>query len=382
MLSSPAAPPWSAGLLAQETPTEVPSIIEEGPELIEPVQQACGVVDPGPFCTWVFNTLGWDWLARLAGVIVPSLLKILLIVFIAYIANRLMRRAIKRFVTNLQTDALTKLGALGRRAPLADTGPMDLARASLRAETVAGVLRSIATFLIWAIAAVMILGVFRINLGPLIASAGIAGVALGFGAQSLVKDFLSGLFMLLEDQYGVGDIVNLGEASGVVEGITLRSTRVRDVYGTVWHVPNGEIRRVGNMSQQWARSLVDVAVAYDTDIPFAISVIKRVADDLWRDPEWSDMILEEPDVWGVENLGPNEIVIRLVVKTVPSRQFQVNRQMRQRLKAEFDRVGIEIPFPQRQIWIRHEDDGAVDGDDGTRVTAPKQSGNRRDTPGS
>jgi small conductance mechanosensitive channel len=239
------------------------------------------------------------------------------------------------------------------------------ARAAARAKTLAQVLRSVATAVIWSIAAVTILGELGINLGPLIASAGIAGIALGFGAQSLVKDFLSGFFMLVEDQYGIGDIVDLGEASGVVEEVSLRTTRVRDVNGTVWHVPNGAIVRVGNKSQQWARALLDVNVAYDTDVDEAERLIKETADELWHDDEWADVILEEPEVWGVEQLASDAIHIRLVVKTMPAQQFAVTRELRRRLLHVFREHGIEVPNGQR-VMIRepepHHPDSVLDTD--------------------
>jgi small conductance mechanosensitive channel len=200
----------------------------------------------------------------------------------------------------------------------------------------------------------MILGELGVALGPLIAGAGIAGVALGFGAQSLVKDFISGTFMLIEDQYGVGDIIDAGEASGTVEAVSLRTTRLRDVNGTVWHIPNGNILRIGNMSQQWARALLDVSLATDTDVDHAQDVIKRVADSVWNDPDWHGEILEEPEVWGVERLGPDAIVIRLVVKTKPAEQFTVMRELRRRLLEAFAAEGVELPDPGRVVWIQRE----------------------------
>jgi small conductance mechanosensitive channel len=219
------------------------------------------------------------------------------------------------------------------------------------------VLRSVASFAIFTVAGLLILGEVGLNLAPFLAGAGIVGIALGFGAQSLVKDFLSGLFILVEDQFGVGDIVDLEQGTaGTVEAVSLRTTRLRAVDGTVWHVPNGEIRRVGNKSQHWSRALLDVEVAYDTDIEHAKAVIKRVADELWDERE---DILEEPEVWGVERLGPNSIVIRLVVKTRPSDQYRVSRELRQRLKEVFDAEGIEIPYPQQTVWNRrHPEDEA------------------------
>lgn len=213
-------------------------------------------------------------------------------------------------------------------------------------------MRSLVTFVIWVVAAFMMLGAVGINLAPLLAGAGVIGVALGFGSQSLVRDFLSGFFILIEDQYGVGDIVDMeGRAAGVVEAVSLRTTRLRSVDGVVWHVPNGEIRVIGNMSQHWSRSLLDVEVAYDTDIDQAKTVVKRVADKLWRE---DPAILEEPEMWGVEELAASGVVLRLVVKTTPKEQWRVSRRLREEIKRAFDAEGIEIPFPQRTVWNRAE----------------------------
>jgi small conductance mechanosensitive channel len=179
-------------------------------------------------------------------------------------------------------------------------------------------------------------------------------VALGFGAQSVVSDFLSGVFMLLEDQYGVGDIVDLGEASGVVEDVHLRVTRLRAVDGVVWYVRNGEVVRVGNMSQNWSRALLDIGVAYDSDVPRVKQLMEQVARELAADDAWAPLVLAEPEVWGVEQLAADAIVVRLVVKTVPGEQWGVARELRQRIKERFDAEGVEIPFPQRTVWMRNE----------------------------
>jgi small conductance mechanosensitive channel len=163
--------------------------------------------------------------------------------------------------------------------------------------------------------------------------------------------------MLIEDQYGVGDVIDIGDATGTVENVSLRSTTIRDVYGTVWHVPNGEIARVGNHSQLWSRALIDVEVAYDVDLRFAQGVIQRTADEFWDDPEWGgDELMERPEVWGVQNLGASGIAIRLVVKTEPSMQWAVERELRLRLKEALDAAGIEIPFPQQTVWLRNQGD--------------------------
>jgi len=160
----------------------------------------------------------------------------------------------------------------------------------------------------------------------------------------------------------VGDVIDVGEATGTVEVVNLRTTKLRAVDGTVWHVPNGEIRRVGNMSQQWARALLDVQVAYSTDLDLAQRVVKEVADGLWQEDTWRVDILEEPEIWGIEALGANGIAIRLVVKTQPGRQWAVSRELNRRLKDRFDAEGIEIPFPQQVMWLRRDTGEPATGD--------------------
>jgi small conductance mechanosensitive channel len=212
----------------------------------------------------------------------------------------------------------------------------------------------------------MILAELGVNLGPLIAGAGIAGVAIGFGAQSLVKDFLAGIFMLVEDQFGVGDIIDAGDTTGTVEAITLRTTRLRDVNGTVWHIPNGSFTRVGNLSQQWARALLDVEVAYGTDLDRAEEVIRRVADELWREQSWAGKVLEAPEIWGVERVEPDVVALRLVVKTRPASQFPVVRELRRRLADAFVDAGIAIRSPQSEAWVRRDAGTSHEApDDGT-----------------
>jgi len=278
--------------------------------------------------------------------------RIALIVIVAFVANRLSRRGVKRMLRGLHSGAVQeRLGAVRRVTPeaLLETADTSL-RAEQRIEAIASVLRSILSFVIFGIATFMVLGELGIDLGPLIAGAGVIGVAIGFGSQALVRDFLSGMFILVEDQFGVGDIVDLdGTTQGTVEAVSLRTTRLRAVDGTVWHVPNGEIRRVGNTSQHWSRSLVDVDVAYDTDLDQAQDVIKAAADTLWARDKG---ILEEPEVWGVQELGQHAVKIRLVVKTTPSEQYRIGRELRRRIKDAFDAAGIEIPFPQQTVWHR------------------------------
>ena len=189
----------------------------------------------------------------------------------------------------------------------------------------------------------------------------IVGLALGFGAQSLVKDFLGGIFLILEDQYGVGDSVNLGTASGTIEAVGLRVTRLRDVNGTVWYVRNGEILAVGNMSQEWARTVLDVPVAFSADLGRVREVLHEVAHAVWEDPEYRPDILEEPEVWGVERWDPDGVVMRLVVKTAPPQQWSVARELRERVKDRFEAEGIEIPLSQRMAWRRDPPPAAGSG---------------------
>lgn len=345
-------------MLAQQDPAQITRICGEDPSFI---------------CREVLDRWESERAAELADILFAKPLTILLIVLVAWAANRLARKAIARFAASLAGDQQAgrrikrrlRGSSLGNRLPASvlATGALDL-RAHARAETLGFVLRSIVTFVIWVIATITILGELGINLGPLIAGAGIAGVALGFGAQSLVRDFLAGIFILIEDQYGVGDVIDVGEATGTVEAVSLRTTRLRNVDGTVWHVPNGQIVRVGNMSQQWARALLDVSVAYGTDLGRAQRIIKETADGLWQDREFAGRVLEEPEVWGVEELGADGVSIRLVLKTLPAAQWGVLRELRSRLKVALDDAGIEIPYPQRTVWVRRDDGSSVEADSG------------------
>jgi small conductance mechanosensitive channel len=319
-------------------------------------------------CDWLYDVTGNERLAEAADWFVERPLTVLLIWVVAFIANRLARGAIARGEERMVRDREQRLAE--RREEEVEDGrfedlelkarqkSVELAQATeqakQRARTLGSVMRSAASVVIFTFATLMSLAEFNINLGPLIAGAGIAGVALGFGAQSIVKDFLSGFFMLVEDQYAVGDIIDVGEATGVVEAIGLRTTQLRDVNGTLWYFPNGEILRVANKSQQWARAVLDFEVAYDTDIEKASRVIKEVADQLWHEHAPNATIIEEPEIWGVEMFGESSIAIRLVCKVEPGEQWATSRMIRRRVKEAFDREGIEIPFPQRVIWTRSE----------------------------
>ena len=312
-----------------------------------------------------------DFVDRNTGA-VASTWHVLVIVVLALVLRAVLHRAIAKVISEAVESTvpvtIRPLRGRGEAAVLQGT-PLLTERRRQRTETIGSVLRSVTSVLIFTVATAMVLSELDFDLGPVIASAGIVGVALGFGAQNLVKDYLNGIFMILEDQYGVGDAIDVGEASGIVEAVGLRTTRLRSVDGTVWHVRNGEILRVGNMSQGWSRALLDISVAYDTDTDRATEIIKAVADEVWQDDELSSVVMEEPEVWGVENLGVDGIAIRLVVKTAPLEQWRVARELRRRLKAAFDAAGIEIPFPQRTLWMRTAPDAppTVVGDDDSQA---------------
>lgn len=269
-------------------------------------------------------------------------IRIVVIFVVAFLVVRIARALVNRLVKHM-SGGVERLASMRSGISLVDTQPMSETRRAQRAETIGAVLRSVASILIWSIAVLTILEELGVNLAPLLAGAGIAGIALGFGAQSLVKDFVSGIFMLLEDQYGVGDVIDTGVATGTVEGVSLRTTRVRDVDGVVWHVPNGVIARLGNKSQQWARALLDVAIAYDADVAAAIDAIEQVADDLWHDPDFASVILSEPTVLGVESLTPGRVVVRVTVRTRPQQNVRVERELRTRVKTALDTAGIATP---------------------------------------
>ena len=291
---------------------------------------------------------GWEWLAEY--LISPGL-TIVVVLLLALVISRIAKRLIKRAVKKMDSPN----SKATRRAVARGTTPeVEDLRRQQRAQALGNVAKSLVGVVVWVVAFIMVLGQIGIHLGPLIAGAGIAGVALGFGAQDLVKDFLSGMFMLIEDQYGIGDVIDAGEAVGVVEGITLRSTRLRDLEGTLWHVPNGEIRRVGNMSQEYSHGMLDVRIAYDTDIDTASELMESVASAMSTEPEWDRIMLEAPEMMGVENLGADAIDIRMRIKTLPGKQWTVSRELRRRIKNAFDAAHIQLPVQQRTVWLRTE----------------------------
>ena len=326
-------------------------------------------------CSVVTDITGDAGTGKWAQVLLGTPLKILLIVVVGFglrfVLHKVIDRVVKRIVAGGSRPGPTRRAV----AILESSSPLASERRVQRAQTMGSVLRSVTTGVVAVVIMLMILAELGLNIGPLLASAGILGVALGFGSQTLVKDFLSGIFMIAEDQYGVGDVVDLGEAVGSVEAVGLRVTRLRSVDGTVWYVRNGEIIRVGNQSQGWARAVLDIGVGYGEDVTRVQDLLREVGAGLRSDPEWGELVMEDPEVWGVEALSADAVVVRLVVKTLPLEQWTVAREMRRRIKATFDANGIEIPFPQRTVWMRHEGEQHRPADPGAqaRREPPPQS---------
>ena len=266
----------------------------------------------------IFDEVTLPEVARLTGKVV--LILVLALVF-ARAGSRLADRSIR---------------SLGARSPLREVTP----RAEQRATTLAGVAVSVIRIFVWSVAGLLVLAALNLDLGPLIAGASIVGVALGFGAQSLVKDFVSGFFILVEDQYGVGDVITIADTTGTVEEVNLRVTRLRAGDGTVWFVPNGEIRKVGNSAKEWARAIVDVVVPNKADLAAATAVVAEEAAAVAKDPAWADAVLEDPEVLGVELLDAETITLRVSTKTAPSRRAALAREMRARITKRLQREGL------------------------------------------
>ena len=315
------------------------------------LDDACGR-DPGWFCEWVHDVSnGNDALTRTLDWVVGRPFVIWATLLVAWVASRLARRWIRRVVRHVVVDQEGGARPLRRLriVPDAMVEQVDDPRREIRAAAIGAVLSSAATVAIWATAILTVLDTLGLNLGALLASAGIAGIALGFGAQSLVRDWLAGVFVLLEDQYGIGDVIDVGPATGSVERFSLRATVLRGSDGTLWHVPNGQIARVGNRSQLWSVAVLDVIVAHDTDLELARRLMAEAAASVCADPLWSADVLEPPEVLGLEQLDDKGMTLRLNVKTTPGSQWPVQRALREAVKDAFDRGGILAPNQPRPV---------------------------------
>lgn len=280
---------------------------------------------------------------------------IALVIIGAFIAYWIVKAVISRVVHEVVTGVKRKADAADTEALV--NSPLAQVRVVQRTRAIGSVLNTLAAWVIGAFALIVILSFLGVNGGSLVAMAGFLGAAAGIGAQGVIKDFLNGLFMVFEDQLGIGDTVDLGEASGVVESVGIRVTQVRDVNGTLWYVRNGEIVRVGNESQGWARVVIDQAVPYESDIDAVTQRLIDVATDMSEDVDWLGRIIDKPAVWGIESVSAEAVVVRLVVKTRASAKYDVARELRRRVKDGLDDLGVTLPSLQK-IVVKGIEDGA------------------------
>jgi len=285
---------------------------------------------------WINEVFGeWGFAVRIGLIVIGLLvLRWILLVFI------------KRIVTTVTSGVKKREGAADTKA--LDASPLARARTVQRARTIGLVLSNLLTAGLTISAAIAILSELGIAIGALAAGAGILGAALGFGAQSLVKDFLAGLFIVVEDQYGVGDFVDLGSAIGIVESIGLRVTQVRDLEGTVWYVRNGEILRVGNQSQGWSRIILDLPLAYDSDLEKAKKVLEAAAAKLTETPGLKTGLIGKAEVWGIQALAGEGVVFRLVQQVRPSKKDALSRALRLEVKKALDKAGVKLSVPDQK----------------------------------
>ncbi len=299
----------------------------------------------------------WDWFVGLP-------LRIVLIVAVGSASLVVLRHLISSVTNRIATGPAPGTGSSrGERelvAVLVKANPLATARRAQRARTVGSVLRSAAGLLVGTIVVFLVLDSLGINLAPFIASAGIAGVALGIGAQSLVRDFLTGLFMLVEDQYGVGDVIDAGPATGTVEAVGLRVTKLRDDAGTLWFIPNGTMLRVGNKTQEWSTATVEVDVDYFADVDEVRALLLASARRVCAQPDVAPDIQGEPQVTGIERLSAEAVTLKVQVRTSPARQWEVARRLRQDLRQALTRARVPLAG-QRDLWARRGE--PLGGDD-------------------
>ncbi len=276
----------------------------------------------------------------------PVLITVVAAILTWWVLGRLIARVTGEAVKRASQDRPAQARRMDHTAELTDA--LMGQRREQRAQALGQLLRSVMTFSVVGLAALLVLTQLGVDITPLLASAGIIGVALGFGAQTLVKDFLSGIFLVLEDQYGPGDVVDLGSAIGTVEEVTLRITRVRDMSGIVWYVRNGEILRVGNRSQGWTMAVVDVPIAYQEDLDRIRRIVEEVGAAMDADPSYDGILFGTPTYAGVESVSGDAVFVRVTAKSAPDQQMTASRALREQLKLAFDQAGVRVPVLQRQ----------------------------------
>jgi small conductance mechanosensitive channel len=330
------------GILALLTQGEDGDNGESGDEPVTDFDISCA--NQGALCDLLVDWTGNERLGELLAYVISVPVKIVVIVALALVINRLARRASVRF-------------AQGLGEATADHGDSVVSdrsvdRAEERGETVGSLLRSLSTAIVFGAAIILILEVIGINIVAAIAGAGVLGLAVGFGAQSVVEDFLRGLFMLGEDQFGVGDRIDVGVVDGTVERITARTTVIRDPGGTLWHVPNSQIDFVANEAQTQSRATVIVGVSYAADLDQAIEVLESAAKEAAERPEWRDIVTRAPEVQAVHELGDDAVNIRVITWVDAPERRGYERHLRYWLKAALDEADLEMPNRQLDVWLR------------------------------
>ncbi|MFT4214580.1 MAG: mechanosensitive ion channel [Microbacterium sp.] len=284
----------------------------------------------------------WAWWLGILQVIGGKAIAIAAIIVSAYVLTRLLKFAIRRIVARIVAGAKNKANVDDTQA--LERSPLAAMRLVQRTRTLGSILQNIVNITIAIIAILMIVNIIDSSvLGSFALLSAAIGAGLGFGAQNIVKDVLNGIFIVAEDQIGIGDVVDLELATGVVEYVSIRITHVRDVNGTLWYVRNGEILRIGNMSQGWSRVIIDLAVPVDVDVDSVEKAMLTTAKSLAKDPKWRTRILEQPEIWGLESITGDALVIRLVIKTRVGAKDDVARELRMRLKRTMDELGIRLP---------------------------------------
>ncbi len=238
----------------------------------------------------------------------------------------------------------------------ADDDPSTESEKERRVTTLVQIITFAAKMLIIAIGGITIIKELGIDIGPILAGAGILGLAIGFGSQALVKDLVSGFFLIMENQIRVGDVVRIGSTAGLVEKITLRTVILRDLDGIMHTIPNGEIATLSNMTYGWSRANLDIGVAYKENVDEVMKVLENLGQRMHEEDKYKNVILEKPTILGVNSLDDSAVTIKMIIKTAPLKQWDVAREFRRRVKNEFDRLGIEIPFPHQTVYIRQDED--------------------------
>lgn len=308
--------------------------------LQEPADSASNTIAEATAALQALRRSEWEEIFDLSATI-AVLWKIVIVIAISWVAYRILLLLLKRLERSaVQADAST------------------ISAHEQRVQTLSGLLRSVGIVFIVVVSLFMVLRAVGLDIGPLLAGAGVVGLAVSFGAQSLVKDIISGLFILFENQFGVGDVIRIKDVAGRVERMTLRIVVLRDLHGVVHTVPNGEITQVSNLTRAFSRAVLEIRVPYSEDADRAIGVLREVGESLWEDPEWRPLLTEEIAVPGIESFGESSVNVRVLATTLPLKQWDVARELRLRIKRRFDAEGIQMPFPQRTLYW---------GDDGRKV---------------